>query len=127
LRLGATAVADSSLGDRVAFLRRRRGLSQVELASRLGRSESWVSQVERGVRSVDRLSVLERMAEVLGVPVGELRGGAPEAETAPGIEGFVDDLRAVLSGPPAGAAVFGSGSRGSMGDLASLEAEVDAV
>lgn len=121
--------ADSSLGERVAFLRRRRGLSQVELASRLGRSESWVSQVERGVRAVDRLSVLERMADELGVAVGELRSGvAVEDERSPPVSGFLDDVRAVLSGPPSGATVFtGEPAAGFVGDLGSLAGQVDAV
>jgi transcriptional regulator with XRE-family HTH domain len=113
----------------VAFLRRRRGWSQVEFAARLGRSESWVSQVERGVRSVDRLSVLERMADELGVPVDELRGGAATEEemVAVPVAGFVDDLRAVLSGPPSGAAEFGARAAEPARDVRSLVTEVDAV
>jgi DNA-binding XRE family transcriptional regulator len=47
-----------SIGRRIATYRRRRGLSQAALAGLIGRSESWPSQVERGVRSVDRMSVL---------------------------------------------------------------------
>ena len=47
-----------SLGERVAFHRKRRGLSQVELGRLIGRSESWASQVERNTRKADRLSVL---------------------------------------------------------------------
>ena len=65
--------ADSrSLGRRIAFFRARRGLSQKELGARLSRSESWVSQVERGVRRIDRMSVLESVASALDVPLGEL-------------------------------------------------------
>lgn len=63
---------ETPLGERVAHLRRRLGLSQVELAAQLGRSESWLSQVERGVRSVDRLSVLTKLAQALDVPVADL-------------------------------------------------------
>jgi len=63
---------DASLGRVVQTQRKRLGLSQTELAARIGRSEAWVSQVERGVRRVDRMSVLERLAESLSVPVGEL-------------------------------------------------------
>ncbi len=51
-------MASGSVGERIAAYRRRRGLSQPVLAGLIGRSESWLSQVERGVRSVDRLSVL---------------------------------------------------------------------
>ena len=37
-------------GQRIARARQRRGLSQAVLAGLVGRSESWLSQVERGVR-----------------------------------------------------------------------------
>lgn len=60
------------VGERIAFHRRRRGLSQVKLAGLLGRSESWLSQIERGVRPLDRLSVLNEVARALSVPVREL-------------------------------------------------------
>lgn len=44
------------------------------VAGLVGRSESWLSQVERGARSVDRLSVLIDMAKVLKVDVATLTG-----------------------------------------------------
>jgi transcriptional regulator with XRE-family HTH domain len=62
------------VGVRIAAYRRRRGLSQAALAGLVGRSESWLSQVERGVRSVDRLSVLLDLASVLRVDVEALIG-----------------------------------------------------
>jgi transcriptional regulator with XRE-family HTH domain len=62
------------LGERIAAYRRRRGLSQATLAGLVGRSESWLSQVERGIRSVDRLSVLLDLARVLRVDVEALLG-----------------------------------------------------
>jgi DNA-binding XRE family transcriptional regulator len=52
-------------GARVALRRRELGLSQPELGRRIGRSESWVSQIERGVRHIDRVSVLQALAEAL--------------------------------------------------------------
>lgn len=64
----------ASIGQRVAIARRRRGLSQAVLAGLVGRSESWLSQVERGIRSVDRLPVLMSLAEVLHVEVETLLG-----------------------------------------------------
>ena len=67
-------MAGSGLGARIAAYRRRRGLSQAALAGLVGRSESWLSQVERGVRSVDRLSVLLDLARVLRVDVQALTG-----------------------------------------------------
>jgi transcriptional regulator with XRE-family HTH domain len=59
-------------GQRIARARRRRGLSQAVLAGLIGRSESWLSQVERGKRGVDSHSVLVRLTEVLRVDLEEL-------------------------------------------------------
>jgi len=67
-----------SVGERIAIYRRRRGLSQLALANMIGRSESWLSQVERGIRHVDRVSVLIRLAQVLKVTVEDLIGPAVE-------------------------------------------------
>jgi tetratricopeptide (TPR) repeat protein len=87
-----------ALGRRIAQERKRRGLSQPELARLVDRSVAWVSQVERGVRKVDRMSVLEKVAEVLDLPLLELAAEAPvvaaAAEEIPGAAG----LRLVLSG-----------------------------
>jgi transcriptional regulator with XRE-family HTH domain len=55
---------ENAAGARIARARRRRGLSQAVLAGLVGRSESWLSQVERGKRGVDSYAVLTRMAEV---------------------------------------------------------------
>jgi tetratricopeptide (TPR) repeat protein len=87
-----------ALGQRIAAERRRRGLSQPELARMIDRSVAWVSQVERGVRKVDRMSVLETVATALDIPLAELAAEAPVVaavtEEAPGASG----LRLVLSG-----------------------------
>jgi transcriptional regulator with XRE-family HTH domain len=63
---------DACIGTRIATYRRRRGRSQAALAGLVGLSVSWLSQVERGVRSVDRLSVLLDLAQVLHVEVEAL-------------------------------------------------------
>jgi transcriptional regulator with XRE-family HTH domain len=87
-----------ALGRKIAAERRRRGLSQPELARMVDRSVAWVSQVERGVRKVDRMSVLEALAAALEVPLAELAAEAPivaaVTEESPGASG----LRLVLSG-----------------------------
>ena len=62
------------IGERIAIYRRRRGLTQLVLAGLIGRSESWLSQVERGIRPIDRLSVLVDIAHVLKVNVTDLTG-----------------------------------------------------
>jgi transcriptional regulator with XRE-family HTH domain len=86
-------VPSGSVGERIGAYRRRRGLSQPVLAGLVGRSESWLSQVERGVRSVDRLSVLLDMARVLQVDVQALTG--PEWQYAPNGATVPDDLTAL--------------------------------
>jgi transcriptional regulator with XRE-family HTH domain len=67
----------SARGRLIARARRRRGLSQAALAGLVGRSESWLSQVERGLRQVDSYNVLTSLAEILRVDVAELTGEAP--------------------------------------------------
>jgi transcriptional regulator with XRE-family HTH domain len=62
------------IGRRIALHRRRRGLSQAAVAGLVGRSESWLSQVERGLRGVDSHSVLRELARVLRVEVDALTG-----------------------------------------------------
>ena len=62
------------IGERVAFYRARRGMSQRMLADLVGRSEDWVSKVERGVRDVRRLDVLTELARALRVELGDLLG-----------------------------------------------------
>lgn len=90
------------IGEQIAFHRRRLGMSQVEFAAHVGRSESWVSQIERGVRPIDRLSVLQKVADALGVSVTELRGPS-EPEVSGGEERpeAYEQLRLVLTGHPA--------------------------
>jgi transcriptional regulator with XRE-family HTH domain len=70
-----------------------------------------VSQVERGVRAVDRLSVLQKVADVLSVPVDEVRGAEPDdAESADRPEAF-EASRLALTGHPAITIVLGSAPR----------------
>ena len=50
--------AELTVGERVARARITRGISQNALAGLIGRSPGWVSQVERGVLSLDRKSIV---------------------------------------------------------------------
>lgn len=63
-----------SIGERVAFYRLRRGLSQVVLANLVGRTEDWLSKIERGEREIRRLDVLVDVARALRVTLGDLLG-----------------------------------------------------
>lgn len=95
-------VTYEGIGRRLAAYRRRRGMSQAALAGLVGRSESWLSQVERGARSVDRLSVLIDLSELLHVEVADLIGRpwrlAPNG--GPLIDGL-DAVRHTLTAYPA--------------------------
>lgn len=94
-------VTEGPIGERIRIYRRRRGLSQRELAGLVGRSESWLSQVERGIRSVDQLSVLIDIARVLKTDIETLAGyqmayapnGQPDLDA-------LEDIRIALSAYP---------------------------
>jgi len=53
--------------------RKRMGVSQVQLAERLGNTQTFVSKCERGERRIDAVEMVE-FAEALGVPPQELLG-----------------------------------------------------
>lgn len=96
---GVPGTSPAEVGERIRFYRKRAGLTQAAFGTEVERSVSWVSQVERGTRPIDRLSVLQRVADVLRVAVADLLGtdvvpleDRPEA---------VEALRLALSGRPA--------------------------
>ena len=62
------------IGERIAYYRNKRGLSQAVLAGMVGLSVSWLSQLERGERNADKLSVLLPMARALRVDLATLVG-----------------------------------------------------
>lgn len=71
-------MSEFGLGRRVRELREARGLSLRALATEAGVSESFVSQIERGVANPSVAS-LRRLAEALGASVGALFQG-PETQ-----------------------------------------------
>ncbi|MDQ0775594.1 transcriptional regulator with XRE-family HTH domain [Streptomyces aurantiacus] len=93
-----------AFGARVAELRRQRDLTQNELAAAIGRTASWVSQVERGIQPVNRLDVLRLLADGLGVPLQILQPEAPSAEgpgtgaTQEAAPNDLDQARLMISG-----------------------------
>lgn len=87
------------IGRRVAYWRTRRKMSQQVFADRLGKSKSWVDKVERGVRRLDKFSVVYDIADVLGLDVQLLLGREPErrASTVACVDAAeVDEIRAAL-------------------------------
>lgn len=86
------------MGQRIRFFRRRRGLTQAALGGLVGRTEEWVSSVERGRRQVRRLDVLTELARELRIGLPDLLG---EQVFDDGQDRCVDvsRIRAVLLAP----------------------------
>lgn len=57
------------IGNRIQHLRKSRGLSLSELAERAGVAKSYLSNVERNIQSNPSIQFLEKISEVLRVPV----------------------------------------------------------
>ncbi|AYG03893.1 XRE family transcriptional regulator [Gryllotalpicola protaetiae] len=67
-------------GERIAHYRARRGLTQSVLANLVGRTEDWLSKIERGEREIRRVDVLVDLARELRVTLGDLIGQPALAE-----------------------------------------------
>lgn len=101
---------DMTIGERVAFYRHRRGLTQTVLAGLVGRSEDWLRKSEHGVLPLDRLSVLRRLAYALDVSLGDLIGepvlmgwtDETRRRTVPALRVALMDHRQFLTGPQPG-------------------------
>lgn len=91
-----------AFGRRVARFRKDRGFDQRDLAARLDRSASWVSQVERGVIPVRRLDLLRDLAAELGVALQQLEPTIPagDAEASTSELNDLDGARLLISGHP---------------------------
>ncbi|MFE2755005.1 helix-turn-helix domain-containing protein [Actinosynnema sp. NPDC059335] len=63
-----------TIGERIAWYRRRRGVPQEVLAGRVGRTTDWLSKVENNRIDLDRLSVIRNVADALDISVGDLIG-----------------------------------------------------
>ncbi|MGK9461076.1 helix-turn-helix domain-containing protein [Streptomyces sp. G6] len=61
-----------TIGERVAWYRRRRGISQEVLAGLVGRTVDWLSKAENNRIELDRLSVIKALADALDVTLGDL-------------------------------------------------------
>jgi transcriptional regulator with XRE-family HTH domain len=94
-------MAEEPIGRRIAEARSRKGLSQKDFASLMGRSESWVSQVERGVLPVDRIAIRQKLTEILGVSFVGTDGTVTQAAYPTPVHTDLDRLRTALTGHPA--------------------------
>lgn len=85
-----------SPGQRVAWHRLRRGLSQEVLAGLIGRTADWLGKVENDRAPLDRLSVLRSLADALGVPVSVLLGDRPNQSKRENQHAHVEEIRSTL-------------------------------
>ncbi|MEU5999075.1 helix-turn-helix domain-containing protein [Streptomyces sp. NPDC047197] len=63
-----------TIGERVAWYRHRRGMSQEVLAGLVGRTADWLGKAENNRIELDRLSVIRALAHALDVSIGDLIG-----------------------------------------------------
>ena len=102
-----------TVGERIAWYRQRRGMSQEVLAGLVGRTADWLSKIENNRIDLDRLSVLQSLASALDVTVGDLIGEPSLLEwsvdsgrsTVPALRTALMDYRQItplLGGAPAG-------------------------
>lgn len=72
------------MGARIRLLRKRKGLTQEEMANRCGLHWTYIGGLERGERN-PTLTTLHRVAGGLGVPIGDLIN-TPSFKKAPPTE-----------------------------------------
>ena len=84
------------LGQRVRLLRRQRGLTQAQLAERVGVSDNFIGMIERG-RGHPTLETINGVARALEIELHDLFQG----QERPGsTEEVVEELNRLLQGRP---------------------------
>ncbi|MFW5420572.1 helix-turn-helix transcriptional regulator [Nocardiopsis sp. CNT-189] len=113
------------IGERIAWYRRRRGISQEALAGLVGRTTDWLSKVENGRIGLDRLSVLRALAEALGVRLDALLAEpTAHASSSKGLGDSVSRLRETLTDYQQISAFLTVDEKGAAMDLCRLRADV---
>lgn len=95
------------IGATIAAKRDELRLSQREFGKRIGKSVSWVSQVERGVRSITLMPVAKTVADALGISIHEVLPGAFAEAATPEKPQAVSDLALALTTSSALRSVLG--------------------
>lgn len=83
-------------GQALKLLRRHQGLNQATLASKLGVSRSYVSELESGNRTPS-LDLLSRYAETFDVPVSSLVFFAEALDDKADLTGRLDRAKGVIA------------------------------
>ncbi len=92
------------VGDTLAALRQAQALSLDALSRKAGVSKSMLSQIERA-QANPTVAVVWRLANALGVPLGELLGSAPPPVAAPAITVVPAHATPALHHPGGGSAL----------------------
>ena len=70
----------STVGDNILFIRKQLGLTQEELAKRMGyKSKSTINKIELGINDIPQSKIVQ-FAEVLGTTPAHLMGWSEETE-----------------------------------------------
>ncbi len=73
----------STVGDRILFMRKQVGLTQEELAKKMGyKSKSTINKIELGINDIPQSKIFQ-FAEVLGTTPAYLMGWDEEEKTSP--------------------------------------------
>jgi len=113
--------ADLTPGDLVRSYREGKTWSRDRLAREMHRSVSWVAQIERGELPLTDVTILGRLAALLGAPLQEFIEAAlgPDTETARN-RPYVEQLRLAIAGHPAPESITAPVPDGPPCDLESL-------
>jgi transcriptional regulator with XRE-family HTH domain len=90
-----TLLSAIAFGKLVKSFREQRGWSQEELATRWGHTREYVSLVERGLRKLDKLEQINRLADILDIPSERLDAigkGIPQRRTSAEKPAEADDI-----------------------------------
>src|SRR4051794_8806056 len=67
---------------RVSYWMNRRGMTRKLFADRMGKSVSWIDKIKSGDRQLDRISVLQHIADILDVRLSVLLGAGDAQQAA---------------------------------------------
>ncbi|MBD0746723.1 helix-turn-helix domain-containing protein [Streptomyces sp. CBMA152] len=90
----------SSAGQRIKDVRKRRGLTQRELANASGVSLSAIRKLEQGERETTSLETLRKLAHAMRVPTMRLSGGPHPEDASPETVDLWADVRSAIEAPP---------------------------
>lgn len=83
-----------NFGERIRELRKERGITNYEMATKLGISRNTLTNWERGIKEPHAIEILEEMAEILKVPLKSILSGEKEVslENSPVIKNLSERL-----------------------------------